>query len=215
MPGVIFEAFSILSSEPLLHGLVRRAFELAEEDPSAAAVKLRKYGELVSRRIAQEWRFVDLDFESHAAFLDGLSRHRPQCRAQVDCLHRLRISGNRGAHEEGVTTPREVSARLTDALAIARWYADELGLSAPEPISCHTEAGGSGSVEQPSPASSSSPGTSEAHPKTEAGRPIIARVFAIPLGVWAFLKDRIQAVQEIKFKNYEEENEEDEEERIY
>lgn len=123
----------LMGQDPLLYALVRRAVDLHEEDPGAALLKLRKYGEFLSRRVAQHLRIDVGAFETHIDLLNAIAQAERSFSEQVDRLHRLRKAGNRAAHEEDGVSSEDARRALHDAHALAHWYLAVLGIEGDEP----------------------------------------------------------------------------------
>ncbi|MCO6456486.1 MAG: type I restriction-modification system endonuclease [Pirellulaceae bacterium] len=111
----------LASHSPLLVQLAARAERYCFDDPNAALVKLRQFGELLAQQVAaQTGTYVDPQ-EGQRELLERLSQ-RGVLTADVSRLFRdLRVVGNRAAHEHA-GTQREALHQLRMARSLAVWY---------------------------------------------------------------------------------------------
>ena len=115
------ENFEFLREDwPELAALGGFAEAYALTDPASALVKLRLFGENLTKGIYLELRLPKPD---QSAFIDLLKNHAFSAvtpKVVLDKLHALRIYGNRAAHGEAVKS-RTVSWLLREAHDLARW----------------------------------------------------------------------------------------------
>ena len=115
------ENFEFLREDwPELASLGGFAEAYAHTDPASALVKLRLFGENVTKGIYHELR---LPKPNQPAFIDLLKNHAFSAvtpKVVLDKLHALRIYGNRAAHGEPIKS-RTVSWLLREAHDLARW----------------------------------------------------------------------------------------------
>ena len=112
----------------------------AHTDPASALVKLRLFGENVTKGIYQE---LHLPKPDQPTFIDLLKNHAFVAvtpRVVLDKLHALRIYGNRAAHGEAVKT-RTVLWLLQEAYDLARWLRVQYGGGDPGSIPAFRKPG--------------------------------------------------------------------------
>ena len=111
---------------PELASLGGFAEAYAHTDPASAMVKLRLFGESVTKGIYHELR---LPKPVQPTFIDLLKNHAFSAvtpKVVLDKLHALRIYGNKAAHGEQIKS-RTVSWLLREAHDLARWLRVQYG----------------------------------------------------------------------------------------
>ncbi len=128
------ENFEFLRDDwPELAALGGFAEAYAHTDPASSLVKLRLFGENVTKGIYHKLR---LPKPGQPTFIDLLKNHAFTAvtpKVVLDKLHALRIYGNRAAHGEPVKS-RTLSWLLQEAYDLARWLRVQYGSGDPGSI---------------------------------------------------------------------------------
>ncbi len=91
--------------------LGEQAEKLCLIDPDAAIVKLRKFGEMLGRTVAEE-ASIDVSMATPHDVLLDLGRRQILAQPQLRRLHQLRIEGNAAVHPDHDGDPEEAVRRL-------------------------------------------------------------------------------------------------------
>ncbi|RTL92697.1 DUF4145 domain-containing protein [Ancylobacter aquaticus] len=142
------ENFEILRQHwPELSALGGFAEAYAHADPASALVKLRLFGENVTKDI---YRDLKLPKPEHTTFVDLLNNDAFRTitpKVVLDKLHALRIHGNKAAHGEPATTHNALWL-LREAFDLAKWQVVRFGKADPESLPAFAApAAGGGSAE--------------------------------------------------------------------
>ena len=118
---------------PELSGLGGFAEAYAHADPASALVKLRLFGEHLTKDI---YRDLKLPKPDHTSFVDLLTNESFRAitpKVVLDKLHALRIHGNKAAHGEPATA-RNALWLLREAFDLAKWLVVRFGGTDPASI---------------------------------------------------------------------------------
>lgn len=111
----------LAEAEPQLSRLGMLAERFLSQDPSTALVKLRQFGELLTRAVASRAGLAPAPEEPQYDLLRRLRREELLPEQVFTLLDGLRRSGNRAAHE-GVVDEAEALEQLKFAWILGVWY---------------------------------------------------------------------------------------------
>ncbi len=121
------ENFELLRNRwPELASLGGFAEAYAQHDPASALVKLRLFGENMTKDIYRDLRLPKPDQSTFVDLLQNQSFFAITPKVVLDKLHALRIHGNKAAHGDDAS-PRTAFWLLREAYDLARWLFIQYG----------------------------------------------------------------------------------------
>lgn len=112
--------------DPLFFQLARRAEEYFVQDPNASLIKLRQFGEALTRDMASQISMVRHDREDQAPFFNRVANRLDLDRTLTSLFHEIRKDGNKATHEFHTEHKQAINA-LRSAREIAVWYHRSFG----------------------------------------------------------------------------------------
>lgn len=111
--------------DPLLSDLLTRARK--HDDSEAGLALLRKFAELLSRRVASHFGLRVGTYNNSTDLLHDLRQKvSRKDRSYIDALHRLRKAGNQALHDPDVPQMSVLKECIKDADGLAEWLANML-----------------------------------------------------------------------------------------
>lgn len=126
-PGSLSTNFGFLAEhDPLLLQLCTAAERYCHTDPNTALLKVRQFGEALSRRVAATFGITSTAADNQADLLGQLQRKGVLDRDVAALLHAIRREGNEAAHQFEAR-PGQAREALKLARSVAIWFHRSFG----------------------------------------------------------------------------------------
>jgi len=126
-PGSLSTNFGFLAEhDPLLLQLCAAAERYCHADPNTALLKVRQFGEALSRQVAATFGITSTAADNQADLLGQLQRKGVLDRDVAALLHAIRREGNEAAHQFE-TRPGQAREALKLARSVAIWFHRSFG----------------------------------------------------------------------------------------